>query len=653
MPRLAWSVLALLSASLISACKGADEPLELSGCDPVDPTMCALPYPSSYFLREDPSTATGLRVAFWDHSFPVNLDGVGLTPTAWNRLDGFSPATSLALYFEDVALDGVIPLTDLDAYTATDAKTVIVDVETGERIPHFVELDATAPNDTQRLLFLRPLHRLEWGRRYVVGVRGLVKADGSPVDVSPAFRTLRDGGEPVNADVILRQPHYEDAIFPVLTSQGFLREELQIAWDFTVASRESVLGDAEWIRDDALSFIEDEGLEYVLDSVEDGDCETGFVGRTIEGRILGFPLYLEEDRPGRKLARDASDRPTRNGTRDVEFLVRVPCSVVQEPGPAHLIQYGHGFFGDRGEARAGWLAQFIHEHRYVVVAANWTGMTEDDAPWVALAIANDISEFAVLPEGTLQGFVEQMAVLRLARFELPEDPALVFSGEDGPVQVLSADRFAYYGISQGGILGGAYVGLSPDIERAVFSVTGGPYTLMTHRSRNFDPFFDLFKAKFDDHRDISLHILNLQMVWDQGDNSGWGFDFNRDVPEGMPTKQVLIQNAIGDYQVTTIAGHQQARMYGARTVAPQTRPIFGIEEAEAPFVGSAIVEWSYADVPAAPTENVPPEDVGLDPHECPRRNPAAQAQVVHFIETGEVEQFCEGPCADLQQETCP
>src|SRR5581483_4100160 len=43
-----------------------------SGCDPLDPTQCLLPFPDNYFTVRDPSTATGRRVDFPISDMPQN-----------------------------------------------------------------------------------------------------------------------------------------------------------------------------------------------------------------------------------------------------------------------------------------------------------------------------------------------------------------------------------------------------------------------------------------------------------------------------------------------------------------------------------------------------------------------------------------------------
>ena len=199
-------------------------------------------------------------------------------------------------------------------------------------------------------------------------------------------------------------------------------------------------------------------------------------------------------------------------------------------------------------------------------------------------------------------------------------------------------------------MGGAYVALSPDIDRGVLGVGGMPYSILLPRSHDFDPFFKIFQEKYLDHRDRMLIISGmLEQLWDVADPTAWAWDIPNP-PEGMQPKSVLMQVAIGDAQVTTLGAHIQARTYGASLVAPETREVWGLEARTPPFEGSALVEWEYTDIPEEPLESVPPS-VEHDPHECPRRDAAGQEQVDVFLKTGVVDHFCDGPCLSVQA-TC-
>ncbi len=647
-------LLALLSCSG-SKDSGGTTPLEIGprgDCNPLDPSLCLLPFPSSFFLDEA-QTETGFQVAYGPGSLPMNIDGLQVAPDFWNERDGHSINSPMLAFFEGLSDEGLIPFTDIGAYLDAEATTVIVDVETGERVAHWAEREVTVEDPGQQLLILRPVHPLRFGAHYVVGIRGLKTTDGGAVSPSEGFAALRDGGSTQDADVERQRARYDEVIFPALEATGLARTELQLAWELHTASRGNSTGRARLAVEDSVRRIESKGLRYEWTLQEEGDCAAGDeIARTLEGNMYP-PLYTEDDVPGTVLTRDADGLPFANGEATADFLVRIPCSVALDPGPSYILQYGHGFFGGFDEAYTGWLRAFADEHRMVIVATDWKGMSTEDVGPLTLTILNDPSRIAALPERSVQGMVEQNALLMLARTALASDGALAFPDSEGTlVNVLDPDRFGFYGISQGSIYGVGYYGLSPFLERAAFSVGGNPYSMMFTRSNNFEPFFELFKAKFDDQRVIMLYTLGLmQQLWDLAEGGGYLWDLNQEPPAGYPEKHALLQTAIGDAQVSFLSAHIQARGFQARTVAPQTRAIYGLEEAEAPFTGSAIVEWSFTDVPDPGTEGLPP-DPETDPHECPRKIDLAQQQLAHYLQTGEVIQTCDGICETERASWC-
>ena len=78
-------------------------------CDPIATSRCALPYPSTFFMREDAESATGWRVAMGETTLPANVDGVQPSPMFINEKDGFSPVTPVITHMMNAAVDGLIP----------------------------------------------------------------------------------------------------------------------------------------------------------------------------------------------------------------------------------------------------------------------------------------------------------------------------------------------------------------------------------------------------------------------------------------------------------------------------------------------------------------------------------------------------------------
>jgi pimeloyl-ACP methyl ester carboxylesterase len=644
-----WLALALV----LFACKSPEEPTELgalSGCDPTDPVRCVLPWPSGYFQVADDTLPSGVRNAFGPDSLPVNRDAVKFTPDQLNEKDGFATLTPLVVGFENLDVTTLIGHQDLDRYSAADATTVIVNAETGERVPHFAEMDHSAPIE-QRLLILRPVTPMAPGTRHVVGIRGLKHADGSNVIPSPAFKGLRDNDDEADPDVPRMRDRYETGIFDVLAADGFNRSELQLAWDFTTGSQAHNLKDITHIRDDAMSRMPTDGPGFEIDTVEisENDCtdpgET--IHKTIEGRVF-VPRYTDLDTSGAIFVRGDDQLPVYQEDTDPNFILRIPCSVYADPSAATMIlQYGHGLLGDRGEARTSWLSEYANREGFIVFAMDWTGMSTVDATPIALMIASDISGFRMVPERSQQGLIEFVYGLRMMQSTIVDHEELAYDG----TAILDSLPIGYLGNSQGGILGAAYVALSPDLERGVVGVPGMPYSLLMNRSTNFEPFMLLFKSKFTDARDITLILGIMQTLWDPGEPSGFAHALNQTPLPGNVAKAVLIQAGRGDAQVSTLGAHIMARAFGAAGVTPMARPIWGVEEQAPGFRGSAIVEIDFTDVDPEPIESVPPNEA-TNTHECPRRYLPAQEQARDFMLDAVVNHYCDGPCVTLREGLC-
>ena len=111
-----------------------------------------------------------------------------------------------------------------------------------------------------------------------------------------------------------------------------------------------------------------------------------------------------------------------------------------------------------------------------------------------------------------------------------------------------------------------------------------------------------------------------------------------------------MQAALGDAQVPIVAGEFMGRTYRTNTIAPQTRPVYGMVEKIPPFEdGNGYVEFKYDDVPPAPILDIPPTD-GKDTHECPRRERRGQDQIHDFFILNQIVQHCKGIC---ESKRCP
>jgi hypothetical protein len=72
---------------------------------------------------------------------------------------------------------------------------------------------------------------------------------GALAEPSPVFRALRDRLPSSDPTVDPRRDVFED-IFTRLAAVGFARADVQLAWDYTTASMDSIAGRMLTVRDD-------------------------------------------------------------------------------------------------------------------------------------------------------------------------------------------------------------------------------------------------------------------------------------------------------------------------------------------------------------------------------------------------------------------
>lgn len=621
------------------------------GCDPLDMRHCMLPFPSNHFLVDDPATDTGRRVAFPEGSAPANADGTWVELTEWNRNDGFSPNTPILTYVPgiDAEASNLPPWTDLEASLADETPVVLIDADTGERVPLWAELDAKADDDADRLLAIHPAVPLAEGHTYVVGLRNLAGGDGELLDTSPVFAAYRDGWAG-DISVLAERAEVMDANLAALEAAGVARDELQLAWDFTVASQRNISERMLHIRDEALTALGDAAPAFTVTAVTPAPDDG--IAFQVEGTYT-VPNYLTGDGgPGNRffygdgVSATGDELPVQNGTVEASFLCNVSDATVAGSEPAHLVQYGHGLLGSNREVGAGNLRAFSNEHNTVFCATKWAGMSEDDIGNAA-ATLGEFSNFPTMADRLQQGVLNQIFLGRLMIHPdgLASDPA--FQRADG-TPLVDTTHLDYDGNSQGGIMGLMLAAVSPDIERAVLGVVGMNYSMLLERSVDFDTYEAIMEPAYPNDLDRVMLIALVQMLWDRGEGAGYVQHITDDPYSGTPAKDVLLHVAFGDWQVTELSAFVAARAMGATIHRPVTadgrsaekEPGWGLEATVYPSDGSAIVVWDSGSDPI-PFTNTPPR-TSRDSHEDPRADPDVRRQKAAFLFDDTLIDVCDG-----------
>ncbi len=629
-----------------------------SACDPLDNRRCLLPYPSNFFTRVDGATDTGLRVDFGVEAMPSNASGTVIDPTEWNRNDGFSPNSTIL-----ASAPGLDPVAsklpgwaDLQASLDAASPVVIVDMNTGKRIPLWAEPDAKATGD-DRLLVIHPGVALTEGHRFAVALRGLVTTSGASIEAGAAFRLYRDRSTVDGLTAFEERRPAMEQVFAALTAAGIERGALSLAWDFTVISRRNMSERMLHIRDLALEFYGASTPEFTVTSVVDAPADAVDDGALIARQIVGnytVPNFLTGDGgPGNRFYLPPNVKatpdwlPVQNGIVEVPFVCNIPQSVLR-PGdyPVHIVEYGHGLLGSNFEIDAGNVRRMANEHDVIFCATKWAGMSEDDIGNAAATLA-EMGNFPTMADRLQQGVLNQIALGRLMKTDNGLLVDRVFDVVKGKIDHRHLD---YDGNSQGGIMGLMLAAVSPDIERAVLGVPGMNYSLLLPRSVDFDDYEAVFAPAYPSDLDRTLVISLIQMLWDRGEGGGYAQHVTADPYEGTNAKTVLFDVAYGDHQVSPLAALVAARTVGARAQLPLTvsgrlpaTTAWGLEPLAYPFDGSAVIVWDSGADPM-PVENLPPRS-GPDPHEDPRADIDVRRQKAAFLFEDQLIDVCAGaPC---------
>ncbi len=622
-----------------------------SGCEQTG-HECMLPFPSDALTIADADSATGRRVALPLDHMPAHVDGTPVDPARQNRADGFSPGSAGLVLIPGVDPQGssLAPISDIARSLDDASGSVVIDATTGERWPHWAELDANSTDPDRRALFVRPATNYPDGHRIVIGLRNLVDGAGEAIEPTETFRAYRDRLETDVAEVEAHRPAME-RVFSDLAAAGVAREELVIAWEFTVISTESLTGPLLHMRDDAFAILGDAAPTFTVDAVNRDDSDTyTYIEGTYE-----VPLYLTADGStgnGLNLVGDP-DLPEVNGLFASVYRCMIhDNTTAAEPGAGVI--YGHGLLGTRNQVTSAGPRLLAEHHNHVICGTDLIGMADEDVI-NAINALGELSTFHTLSDRLLQGHLNTLFLGRLMRHPDGFAAHEAFSDGDGN-QLLDTDQLAYYGISQGGIMGPVTTAVSTDWDRGVFGVPGVNYSTLLNRSVDFDQYQLLLDPSYPDKLDQAQLLLMIQMLWDRAEGNGY-VNYYSEPLEGLDQKSGLLHGALGDFQVANVAMDVMARSMGASAVWPgfgegrssDVEPFWGIPRIEGyPFEGSATVMWDSGQ-PVPPIENVPPRN-GTDPHEDPRRHLDAVEQIDAFLRTGTVIDVCGGaPCISPQR----
>ena len=605
-----------------------------------------LPFPSMQLTEPDATSATGHRLALPDDLLPYSEGGSPVDVARLNRLDGFSVAATALVAFDGVALgDDNLPSWHDPAASLDPACPVqLIDLDSGERLPLFVELDAhpDAVGGESQALLIRPLQAMAFGTRHaVVLTSALRQADGSAVPAPEGFAGLRAGAP--HPSLAGEQEHFE-ALFVQLEGLGLARGDLVLAWDFVTGSEEVMHAHLDHVLAAAevdLPADPSSLPEYSVDhswGVDEGDVLSPSAWRIAEGEFA-LEGFLTEDGD---FELGADGLPMSQGDDGVYWMVFVPQSLRDAPaGSAPVVIFGHGIlaspkmylFYDEDPMAVQALADRLGA---IVIGTEWRGLCTNDLG-AAAAVAGDFGTFHHLTDKMIQGLANASALPRLVRTRFSDLELLQAS--DGSGSLVDPSRVYYYGISLGGIQGANLMAHTADIDFAVLHVGGAIWSTMLERSSNWTAFETMMEYGVEDPLDRQVLYAVSQLLWDPVDPITHA--------QALQGRSLLWQESMGDEQVPNLTTHALARSVGLTLLSPAVEPVLGLVEQEGPLGPGVTALAQFDPQLGRPHDtNRPSEETGA--HYFPRHCEPVHQQIELFFEAGAegaiVHTCGDGPC---------
>lgn len=626
------------------ATDGGGPELGRSECDPLNPEVCALPWPSNLYITGE--VGEDEELFFIAGSLPINADETAVDVERLAVHDGYSVDTPIVVLLPDVDASALPTALEIERSLEDDAPILLFrrDGIRLSRVAYWVETDVAEGDPARRLLFVRPAERLLPGTSYIVAFRDLLRTDGTPVPRSPAFQQLLD--RETEGTVLENRQDRFDELLSTLFDEGVGRDELQLAWDFKTASRQRLVFRLQSMRDTYDQIRAEVGpvrFTFTSTTIHEDDPNR-FV--TLEGE-MEVPWFLRPETingvQGEVLNTAGDPTPLPVGTRAVPFRIEIPPTAsddVRDPPRSTVVQLGHPIFSDAAVAASDGMARFATEQRLVLAATDWPGLTAGDAPLHAAA-TRDLNLLQFVVDRIHQGFVNQWALT---------DAMKDYFGRAYVLSVLNTvpEDVHYYGLDGAASVGPALLATTPGLERGVLAA--GFFDPVTAAGRSAlwsaylrGPEDDLVDA-YGSVADAWVGVLTAQMFHDYVMSSLYvGLLDGGSAP--FVASRALFTGVKGDRVAPTVDLEVLART-STYTVSwlenpPEGRDFSRLETTPYPHAGSGVVLFDVGAPFPPPGMNIP-EGPDPDPHDVLFELEAHRTLLRRFVETGVIEDVCGG-----------
>ena len=557
--------------------------------DPLDPKRLT-PYPSNMLCKQDPWTATGLRL-----NVPRNLLLFNIRPEELEKGDGFSCYSRILLPLTGPFSPASLPADPSGTMDPT-GPVFLIDVDPasegyGERLPLLVEEDpfGNAMVPKQHALIIFPVQALRPATTYALVVtRRFTDPDQGPVGPSSAFARVLQG----DTDPSLQKAR--EVLNPVLAylrspacELPLLDKDLAMVLPFTTRSKQNLAGDLLAIKDYLDTSTREEPPEVIITPPTHQASKEAARYQNIDRIVAG--TVASPDFRGRDGFFDTDlihERPWDAPRVPLEFILTIPKGTSEE-NPADLLIFLHGINSVKEQmlpvtdALAGEGMAAIG----IDIVEHGTRKTFPDlVSWVPFL---HIEDFAKGRDNMRQTQADLLNLTRAVQLSLVE--AL---GE----RILETEQLVFAGNSLGGILVPGYLALEPSVKGAVFIVTGGGFTEVALRFEALQPGAPFFypvvllaQLLADDYPFETLYGLAdlAQEILDPADPSSYAAYVNGSMLDPSCTpKDVLLLEVMGDETIANRSTENLARLFCAEQVRPVRGDVPGVQPRDGPLSGN-------------------------------------------------------------------
>ncbi|MBX5480460.1 MAG: hypothetical protein IRZ16_01230 [Myxococcaceae bacterium] len=609
------SIVWILPAFLAAACGPGDPTFRdrapgeraplTAACDPIDPSRCALPWPSNTFTVADPSTPTGLKLALERKALP-SADEVAFL----NLADGFSRLSPLL-----TAFPGSIDPSSVGGGDDTAIRLWVAQPgapDEGAAIPLRILLvpSTSKSKGEETLVVAYPRRPLAPASDHVVVVLDSLRPEGGGSFEADRLTRLSLGLEAPQTDDERQRVAYHAPTRALLARANIDPAHVLRVWDFTTRSKEDPQARLKAMREAAIDAVKTGAVGVAIDDVR--LPSDGSVLAIVQGRLTGLPEYRTADGV---LSLDEAAMPKAVGVHDAPFRVMIPRGTTDY----RMVLYGHGTGGSLDEDTFDEEIAADGLGKANGLFYGWDGAT---FPNTLIGLGRVQRGVATSSAGLMQALADVSAIEEALNGPLADALAAPLLGDvPNPAAGRRPDATApiWTGGSLGGTLGLAYSGLSPRVQYAVLNVPGAGWTHFIPGSELFTVLAPSLAVNYQSTLDFWVTMMVSQLLWDDVDGGNWSDDLDAD------GSVYLLQESMGDPILPNPGSELCAAAVNAAMVGAPLQPIPGVPApVESVKSHSAITQY-----------RVPASEMGMAIHGFARfdtiAGEAAREQIAGFI----------------------